>query len=44
MGVPQADGQNLAGDADPRATRLYDRQPKRVARGLVERISIRMTD
>jgi len=32
--------QYLAGHADPRTTRLYDRRPKRVTRNLVERISI----
>jgi integrase/recombinase XerD len=32
--------QYLAGHADPRTTRLYDRRQKRVTRNLVERISI----
>jgi integrase/recombinase XerD len=31
---------HLAGHADPRTTRLYDRRQKRVTRNLVERISI----
>lgn len=40
QGVPLGDVQYLAGHADPRTTRLYDRRPKRVTRNLVERISI----
>jgi site-specific recombinase XerD len=40
QGVPLEDVQYLAGHADPRTTRLYDRRPKRVTRNLVERISI----
>jgi integrase/recombinase XerD len=44
QGVPLADVQYLAGHADPRTTRLYDRQPKWVTRNLVERISIRVMD
>jgi site-specific recombinase XerD len=32
--------QNLAGHADPRTTRLYDRRQQRVTRNIVERISI----
>ncbi len=32
--------QYLAGHADPRTTRFYDRRQKRVTRNLVERISI----
>ncbi len=38
--VPLADVQYLAGHADPRTTRLYDRRQKRVTRQIVERISI----
>lgn len=38
--VPLEDVQYLAGHADPRTTRLYDRRPKRVTRNIVERISI----
>ena len=33
-------GQQLAGHADPRTTRLYDRRQRRVTRNIVERISI----
>ena len=40
QGVPLEDVQYLAGHADPRTTRLYDRRPKRVTRNIVERISI----
>lgn len=40
QGVPLEDVQHLAGHADPRATRLYDRRQKRVTRNIVERISI----
>ncbi|HEX3146678.1 MAG TPA: tyrosine-type recombinase/integrase [Gemmataceae bacterium] len=40
QGVPLGDVQYLAGHADPRTTRLYDRRPKKVTRSLVERISI----
>lgn len=40
QGVALEDVQYLAGHADPRTTRLYDRRPKRVTRNLVERISI----
>ena len=32
--------QYLAGHADPRTTRLYDRRQKKVTRNIVERISI----
>jgi integrase/recombinase XerD len=32
--------QQLAGHADPRTTRLYDRRQKKVPRNIVERISI----
>ena len=38
--VPLEDVQHLAGHADPRTTRLYDRRHKRVTRNIVERISI----
>jgi integrase/recombinase XerD len=38
--VPLQDVQNLAGHADPRTTRLYDRRHQRVTRNIVERISI----
>src|SRR5262249_37977593 len=34
------DVQHLAGHADPRTTRLYDRRRRRVTRNIVERISI----
>lgn len=40
QGVPLEDVQNLAGHADPRTTRLYDRRKKKVTRNIVERISI----
>lgn len=40
QGVPLEDVQQLAGHADPRTTRLYDRRQKRVTRNIVERISI----
>lgn len=40
QGVPLEDVQFLAGHADPRTTRLYDRRQKRVTRNIVERISI----
>jgi integrase/recombinase XerD len=40
QGVPLEDVQHLAGHADPRTTRLYDRRQKRVTRNTVERISI----
>ncbi len=39
-GVPLEDVQLLAGHADPRTTRLYDRRKKEVTRNIVERISI----
>jgi integrase/recombinase XerD len=38
--VPLEDIQHLAGHADPRTTRLYDRRSSRIARNLVERISV----
>ena len=40
QGVDLSDVQRLAGHADPRTTRLYDRRNKRVTRNVVERISI----
>ncbi len=40
QGVPLEDVQNLAGHADPRTTRLYDRRNRKVTRNVVERISI----
>lgn len=40
QGVPLDDVQHLAGHADPRTTRLYDRRQKKVTRNIVERISI----
>ncbi len=40
QGVPLDDVQYLAGHADPRTTRLYDRRQKKVTRNIVERISI----
>jgi site-specific recombinase XerD len=40
QGVPLEDVQHLAGHADPRTTRLYDRRRKKVTRNIVERISI----
>jgi site-specific recombinase XerD len=38
--LPLEDVQHLAGHADPRTTRLYDRRRKKVTRNIVERISI----
>ena len=38
--VSLEDVQYLAGHADPRTTRLYDRSGRKVTRNLVERISI----
>jgi site-specific recombinase XerD len=38
--VPLEDVQRLAGHADPRTTRLYDRRDKKITRNIVERISI----
>lgn len=40
QGIPLEDVQNLAGHADPRTTRLYDRRDRRVTQNLVERISV----
>src|SRR5262249_31678195 len=39
-GIPLEDVQRLAGHADPRTTRLYDRRQKKITRNIVERISI----
>ncbi|MHC5538990.1 tyrosine-type recombinase/integrase [Singulisphaera rosea] len=38
--VPLEDVQYLAGHADPRTTRIYDRRRRKVTRNIVERISI----
>ena len=38
--VPLEDVQYLAGHADPRTTRIYDRRRRKVTRNVVERISI----
>ena len=38
--VPLEEVQDLAGHADPRTTRLYDRRKRKVRRNIVERISI----
>lgn len=40
QGIPLEDVQLLAGHADPRTTRLYDRRQRQVTRNIVERISI----
>lgn len=40
QGIPLDEVQHLAGHADPRTTRLYDRRQKKVTRNIVERISI----
>ena len=40
QGVPLDDVQRLAGHADPRTTRLYDRRNRQVTRNIVERISL----
>ena len=40
QGTPLEDVQQLAGHADPRTTRLYDRRQRRVTRNTVERISL----
>ncbi|HVS39325.1 MAG TPA: tyrosine-type recombinase/integrase [Gemmataceae bacterium] len=37
---PLEDVQHLAGHADPRTTRLYDRRRRKITRNIVERISI----
>ena len=39
-GVPLEDVQHLAGHADPRTTRLYDRRGRKITRNVVERISV----
>jgi integrase/recombinase XerD len=38
--VPLEDVQRLAGHADPRTTRLYDRRDRKITRNIVERISV----
>lgn len=40
QGVSPDDVQHLAGHADPRTTRLYDRRRRQVTRNIVERISV----
>jgi len=40
QGVALEDVQRLAGHADPRTTRLYDRRDKKITRNVVERVSI----
>ncbi|HZL49854.1 MAG TPA: tyrosine-type recombinase/integrase, partial [Terracidiphilus sp.] len=40
QGVPLEEVQRLAGHADPRTTRLYDRRERKITRNIVERISI----
>ena len=40
QGVPLEDVQNLAGHADPRTTRLYDRRKRKITRNIVERIPV----
>ena len=40
QGVPLEDVQRLAGHADPRTTRLYDRRDKKITRNVVERVSV----
>jgi site-specific recombinase XerD len=40
QGVPLEDVQYLAGHADLRTTRLYDRRRKQMTRNIVERISV----
>jgi site-specific recombinase XerD len=40
QGLAFEDVQRLAGHADPRTTRLYDRRDKKITRNIVERISI----
>lgn len=41
QGVPLEDAQKLAGHADARTTKLYDRSNRKITRNIVERISIR---
>jgi integrase/recombinase XerD len=40
QGIPLEDVQFLAGHADPRTTRLYDRRQKKVTRHIVDQISL----
>jgi len=40
QGVALEDVQRLAGHADPRTTRLYDRRPQVITRHIVDRIAI----
>jgi integrase/recombinase XerD len=40
QGVPLEEVQHLAGHADPKTTRLYDRRQKKVMRSVVDRISV----
>jgi len=40
QGVALEDVQRLAGHADPRTTRLYDRRERKITRNIVERISV----
>ena len=40
QGVPLEDVQRLAGHADPRTSRLYDRRQKKITRNIVQRIAI----
>ena len=40
QGVSLEGVQRLAGHADPRTTRLYDRRERKIARNIVERISV----
>jgi integrase len=42
--LPLEDVQQLAGHADPRTTRLYDRRRRKITRNIVERISIILKD
>lgn len=38
--LPLEDVQDLAGHADPRTTRLYDRSRRQITRNIVERIRV----
>ena len=40
QGVPLEEVPHLAGHADPRTTRLYDRRQRKVTQNVVERISV----
>jgi len=40
QGVPLEEVQHLAGHADPRTTRLYDRRQQKVTRSIVDKISV----